>query len=61
MTHGLFGRIIRGVFLGLPKREMLEPPLPRTGSIDSMMAGTISSQLDQLRTSSSMPGEEDNN
>ncbi|CUX34762.1 conserved hypothetical protein [Agrobacterium fabrum str. J-07] len=61
ITHGLFGRIIRGVILGLPKTEMLEPPVPRTGSTNPLMAGTISSQLNQLRTSGTMPVVEDNN
>ncbi|MFB0689930.1 histidine phosphatase family protein [Agrobacterium pusense] len=31
ISHGLFGRILRGVFLGLSKREMLELPVPQDG------------------------------
>ncbi len=29
ISHGLFGRILRGGFLGLSKREMLELPVPQ--------------------------------
>jgi len=31
ISHGLFGRILRGVLLGLSKREMLELPVPQDG------------------------------
>jgi probable phosphoglycerate mutase len=31
ISHGLFGRILRGVHLGLSKREMLELPVPQDG------------------------------
>ena len=31
ISHGLFGRILRGMFLGLSKREMLELPVPQDG------------------------------
>lgn len=31
VTHGLFGRLIRGVYAGLAKREMLELPVPQDG------------------------------
>lgn len=31
ISHGLFGRILRGVFLGLSKHEMLELPVPQDG------------------------------
>lgn len=31
ISHGLFGRILRGVFLGLSKREMFELPVPQDG------------------------------
>ncbi|WP_244399801.1 MULTISPECIES: histidine phosphatase family protein [unclassified Agrobacterium] len=31
ISHGLFGRILRGVFLGLLKQEMLELPVPQDG------------------------------
>lgn len=31
VTHGLFGRLIRGVYAGLSKREMLELPVPQDG------------------------------
>ncbi len=31
ISHGLFGRIIRGVYAGLSKREMLELPVPQDG------------------------------
>jgi broad specificity phosphatase PhoE len=31
ISHGLFGRIIRGVYVGLSKREMLELPVPQDG------------------------------
>ncbi|EKJ93043.1 phosphoglyceromutase [Bradyrhizobium lupini HPC(L)] len=31
ISHGLFGRILRGVFLGLSKREMLALPVPHDG------------------------------
>ncbi|WCK01074.1 histidine phosphatase family protein [Agrobacterium tumefaciens] len=31
ISHGLFGRIIRGVYTGLSKREMLELPVPQDG------------------------------
>lgn len=31
ISHGLFGRILRGVFVGLLKQEMLELPVPQDG------------------------------
>lgn len=31
VTHGLLGRLIRGVYAGLSKREMLELPVPQDG------------------------------
>ncbi|QDZ10665.1 histidine phosphatase family protein [Devosia ginsengisoli] len=31
ISHGLFGRIVRGVYAGLSKREMLELPVPQNG------------------------------
>lgn len=31
ISHGLFGRVIRGVYSGLSKREMLELPVPQDG------------------------------
>lgn len=31
ISHGLFGRILRGVFLGLSKAEILELPVPQDG------------------------------
>lgn len=31
ISHGLFGRLIRGVYSGLSKREMLELPVPQDG------------------------------
>ncbi|MDH6295605.1 broad specificity phosphatase PhoE [Agrobacterium fabrum] len=31
ISHGLFERILRGVFLGLLKQEMLELPVPQDG------------------------------
>ncbi|UXS45931.1 histidine phosphatase family protein [Agrobacterium tumefaciens] len=31
ISHGLFGRIIRGVYAGLSRREMLELPVPQDG------------------------------
>lgn len=31
ISHGLFGRLIRGVYAGLSKREMLELPVPQDG------------------------------
>ena len=31
ISHGLTGRIIRGVYLGLTRREMLELPVPQDG------------------------------
>ncbi|MEF0939558.1 histidine phosphatase family protein [Rhizobium sp. BR 362] len=31
LSHGLFGRIIRGVYAGLSEREMLELPVPQDG------------------------------
>lgn len=31
ISHGLFGRILRGVLLGLSKREMLALPVPQDG------------------------------
>jgi broad specificity phosphatase PhoE len=31
LSHGLFGRLIRGLYLGLPRREMLELPMPQDG------------------------------
>lgn len=31
VSHGLFGRLIRGVYAGLSKREMLELPVPQDG------------------------------
>lgn len=31
ITHGLTGRIVRGVYLGMSRREMLELPVPQEG------------------------------
>ncbi|WP_106797661.1 histidine phosphatase family protein [Rhizobium sp. H4] len=31
ISHGLTGRLIRGVYLGLSREEMLELPVPQTG------------------------------
>jgi len=31
ISHGLFGRLIRGVYAGLSQREMLELPVPQDG------------------------------
>lgn len=31
VSHGLTGRLIRGVYLGLSRREMLELPVPQNG------------------------------
>ncbi|MGO4451707.1 histidine phosphatase family protein [Phyllobacterium sp. TAF24] len=31
ISHGLTGRLIRGLYLGLPMREMLELPVPQNG------------------------------
>ncbi|MBX5198023.1 histidine phosphatase family protein [Rhizobium sp. NZLR10] len=31
ISHGLFGRLVRGVYSGLSKREMLELPVPQYG------------------------------
>ncbi|ANM17631.1 phosphoglycerate mutase protein [Rhizobium sp. N541] len=31
ISHGLFGRLVRGVYCGLSKREMLELPVPQDG------------------------------
>ncbi|GAJ91932.1 histidine phosphatase family protein [Rhizobium rhizogenes] len=31
ISHGLFGRIVRGVYSGLSRREMLELPVPQDG------------------------------
>ena len=31
ISHGLFGRLVRGVYTGLSKREMLELPVPQDG------------------------------
>ncbi|WP_312361906.1 histidine phosphatase family protein [Ensifer sp.] len=31
ISHGLFGRLIRGVYSGLARREMLELPVPQDG------------------------------
>lgn len=31
VSHGLFGRLVRGVYSGLSKREMLELPVPQDG------------------------------
>jgi probable phosphoglycerate mutase len=31
LSHGLFGRIVRGVYAGLSRREMLELPVPQDG------------------------------
>lgn len=31
ISHGLFGRLIRGVYIGMSKREMLELPVPQDG------------------------------
>ncbi|PDT00948.1 phosphoglycerate mutase [Rhizobium chutanense] len=31
ISHGLFGRLIRGIYSGLSKREMLELPVPQDG------------------------------
>lgn len=46
VSHGLLGRIIRGVYLGLPKEQALALPVPQDviwhlhdGGIDAMKAG----------------------
>ncbi|MBY5523355.1 histidine phosphatase family protein [Rhizobium leguminosarum] len=31
ISHGLFGRLVRGVYSGVSKREMLELPVPQEG------------------------------
>ncbi|MBD9623612.1 MULTISPECIES: histidine phosphatase family protein [Ensifer] len=31
ISHGLFGRLLRGVYAGLSRREMLELPVPQDG------------------------------
>ena len=31
ISHGLTSRLLRGVYLGLSKREMLELPVPQSG------------------------------
>jgi probable phosphoglycerate mutase len=31
ISHGLFGRLVRGVYAGLSKREMLQLPVPQDG------------------------------
>lgn len=31
ISHGLFGRLVRGVYSGLSRREMLELPVPQDG------------------------------
>lgn len=31
LSHGLFGRLIRGAYLGLSRQEMLELPMPQDG------------------------------
>ncbi|MBY5339537.1 histidine phosphatase family protein [Rhizobium leguminosarum bv. viciae] len=31
ISHGLFGRLVRGVYAGLSKQEMLELPVPQDG------------------------------
>ena len=31
ITHGLTGRIVRGVYLGMSRLEMLELPVPQEG------------------------------
>ncbi|MCY1232056.1 hypothetical protein D9M72_445260 [compost metagenome] len=31
ISHGLFGRLVRGVYAGLSRREMLELPVPQNG------------------------------
>ncbi|WP_445679117.1 histidine phosphatase family protein [Radicibacter daui] len=31
LSHGLFGRLIRGLYLGLSRQEMLELPMPQDG------------------------------
>ena len=31
ISHGLFGRLVRGVYAGLSRREMLELPVPQDG------------------------------
>ena len=31
ITHGLVSRLVRGVYLGMSKREMLELPVPQNG------------------------------
>ncbi|MEX1109076.1 MAG: histidine phosphatase family protein [Dongiaceae bacterium] len=31
ISHGLIGRIVRGIYLGMPKREMLELAVPQNG------------------------------
>jgi broad specificity phosphatase PhoE len=40
ISHGLTGRIIRGVYLGMSKREMLELPVPQEGFYE-LRAGQI--------------------
>ncbi|MFB2601193.1 histidine phosphatase family protein, partial [Rhizobium phaseoli] len=31
VSHGLTGRLIRGIYLGLSREEMLKLPVPQTG------------------------------
>lgn len=31
ISHGLTGRIVRGIYLGMSRREMLELPVPQEG------------------------------
>lgn len=31
ISHGLFGRLVRGVYSGLSRREMLDLPVPQDG------------------------------
>jgi len=48
ISHGLFGRLVRGVYAGLSKREMLDLPVPQDGFYRlsqgefSLIGGTVS-------------------
>jgi probable phosphoglycerate mutase len=40
ISHGLTGRIVRGVYLGMSRREMLELPVPQEGLYE-LLAGRM--------------------
>jgi probable phosphoglycerate mutase len=53
ISHGLIGRLVRGVFLGLERRVMLELPVPQNALYE--LVGGSTRSIRELRTSSAFP------